>query len=319
LPIRIVRFSPTDYKAFTDLWNEAYPDLKRTELEMRLFDMSLAPQPSSRRWMAHSEGILVGFAGYELLDEASSPKRKCQLHLFVSPDFRQRGIGSLLYQHAMAEISATSPLVLRAWLRNDRKDGLTFLAARGFEEQMRTFHSSLDCTAFDLSTLERYLRRLEKYGYEFRTFAELVDDPRRNRATYDLYCQVMPDIPSVDPLKLPAFEDYEQKIINSPEFFQAHFLAVRDEEYVGLCILLPRDRNRHELYADTLGVKRAYRGRGIAQALSYRGIEYAQSRDYSLISADSFVENYRIRGLLKRLGFANESVWTLFSKSLGES
>jgi len=314
LQTRIAAFSPADYPTFTALWNEAYPDLKRTELEMRLFDLSLAQQPPLRRWLAISEDTVVGFAGFELLDGGSVPERKCQLHLFVSPDFRRQGIGSSLFDEMIAELRMIAPIMVRTWTRQDLNDSVSFLVARGFAEQMRTFHSALECAAFDLSQVEKYLRRLEKYGYEFKAFPDLAEDPRRNRATYDLYCQVMPDIPSPEAPQLPTFDDYEQKILNSPEFFRSHFLAVKGAEYVGLCILLPRDRARHELYADTLGVKPAYRGRGIAQALSYRGIEYAKSRGYALISADSFVENHRIRGLLNRLGFGNESVWTQFAK-----
>ena len=113
-----------------------------------------------------------------------------------------------------------------------------------------------------------------------------------------------------------ALPSLKQKIAKSPERFAANFVASRNGDYVGLCILLPHGRTSSELYADTLGIRRAYRGRGIAQALSYKGIDYAKGHGYSLISADSFVENHRIATLLEALGFANKTVWTLFSKQL---
>lgn len=126
----------------------------------------------------------------------------------------------------------------------------------------------------------------------------------------------MQDIPAPEPSKLPSLEEFEEKILRSPELFSAYLLALHHSRYVGLCILLPHGRVRHELYAETLGIRRTYRGRGIAQALSYKGIDYAKDNGYSLISADSFVENHRIGALLESLGFKNRTVWTLFSKSL---
>ncbi len=319
LQTRIVAFSPADYPAFTALWNEAYPELKRTELEMRLFDMSLSPQCSPRRWIAHSDGTVAGFGAYELLDGELGDQPKHQLHLFVSPEQRCRGIGSSLYEQVMAASSATNASLVRVWARQDRKESLRFLGARGFNEEMRTFHSSLDSSAFDLSGLERYLRRLEKYGYEFRRFDELATDSQRNSKTHELYCEVTLDIPAPEPPKLPSIAEFEEKILRSPELFSAYFIALHQGKYVGLCILLPHGRARHELYADTLGITRSYRGRGIAQALSYKGIEHAKHHGYSLISADSFVENHGIGALLESLGFGNRTVWTLFSKSLRRS
>ena len=313
---RIVAFSPDHYHAFTSLWNEAYPELKRTELEMRLFDRSLSPQASPRRWIAEHNSNVVGFAGYELLEAEPSHERKHQLHLFVSPEHRSQGIGSRLYEQVMTASSLTNASLVRAWTRQDREENLRFLTARGFVEEMRTFHSSLDTSAMDLSRLQRYVRRLEKYGYELRRFDDLATDPERNVKTHQLYCEVTLDIPAPEPPKLPTLAEFEEKILRSPELFSAYFLAVHHGKYVGLCILLPHGRTIRELYADTLGIKRTYRGRGIAQALSFKGIEHAKNHGYSLISADSFVENYRISALLESLGFGNKTIWTLFSKSL---
>jgi RimJ/RimL family protein N-acetyltransferase len=126
----------------------------------------------------------------------------------------------------------------------------------------------------------------------------------------------MQDVPAPAPISLPTFAEFEQKIVRSPERFAANFVALQRGTYVGLCILLPQGRTSGELYAETLAIKRAYRGRGIAQALSHRGIEYAKTHGYSLISADSFVENHRIAALLEVLGFADRTVWSLFSKRL---
>ena len=280
---------------------------------MRLADMSPA-QPASQRWIAEQNGVAVGFGGYEPIEESREP-RKLQLHLFVVHEWRGRGVGSNLYNQIVETLSGAD-VILRAWAREDRAESLRFLEARGFAAEMRTFHSSLDTTVFDLTRLEKYRRRLLRYGYRFLTFAELESDPAKNRAMYDLYVEVLQDIPSPEPRRLPSFEDYEEKILKSPELFRAHFLALHHDRYVGLCMLLPHGRTKHELYADTLGIRRAYRGRGIAQALSHMGIEYARSHGYSLISADSFVENHKISALLDSLGFANRTTWTLFSKSL---
>jgi GNAT superfamily N-acetyltransferase len=313
-PISVVAFSTMSYPQFTSLWNEAYPELKRTEFEMRLLDMSPARRSSSQRWLAEQNGEVIGFGECEADESNSRDKPKYQLHLFVSAEHRGQGIGERLYQQVTAALVNKS--LVRAWVRRDQEEVTRFLAKRGFVERMRTFHSELDVAAFNLSRLEKFRRRLERYRYQFRAFNDLTEDPERNRKTYDLYGEVLLDIPSAEPHQIPSFAEYEKKILRSPELFSALFIALHHREYVGLCILLPHGRTARELYADTLGVKQSYRGRGIAQALSHSGIEYAKNHGYSLISADTFVENRKIGALLESLGFSEGKEWSLFSKTM---
>lgn len=314
LSAAIVSFTPDHYSALTALWNQAYPDLRRTELELRLADLATAPV-GPRRWLAQRQGTVVGFASYEDLEGELFRPHTYQLHLFVSPENRRQGIGARLYEQVISDMKLLEPELVRCWVLQVNEDSVRFLGRRGFSEEMRTFHSSLDTGQFDLKRLERYVGRLEKYGYEFRTFVDLAADPERNRKTYEVYREVMNDIPSPEPPQLPSLAEYEERIAKSPEFFRAQFIALHHGEYVGLCILLPKGRDRRELYADTLGVTRSFRGRGIAQALSYSGIDFAKRNGYMRISADSFVENRKILSLLENLGFADARVWTLFAKS----
>jgi GNAT superfamily N-acetyltransferase len=314
LSLKILSFSPTHYPAFTALWNAAYPDLTRTEWELRLADLSATAPPA--RLLAELENRIVGIAGYEHLPEEQFHPRKFQLHLFVDAAFRNRGIGSQLYQQVISELSLKDALLVRVWVREDRKDSLRFIAARTFVEEMRTFHSALDVTTFDTTRLVKYGERLRKNGYRLVSFDDLQNDAERNRKVYSLYCEVMREIPAAEPPLLPKFEEYEQRISATPEYFRAHFIATRRDDYVGMCILLPKGRKRRELYADTLGVKTAFRGRGIAQALACCGIDYAKSHGYTLISADNFSENVGIIPLLNTLGFADRTSWILFSKAL---
>jgi len=313
LPTEVVVFSPNHYSAFTELWNQAYPDLQRTELEMRLADLATSPA-KPQRWIAECDDVAVGFGSFEDPDSESVQPRTHQLHLFVHPHHREQGIGTKLFEQVMKSLTPLDPLCLRCWALQESDASVRFLARCGFGEAMQTYHSALDTGAFDLTQLARYVRRLEKYGYEVHGFGDLQASRERNRKCYELYVEIMNEIPSPEPPRLPGFAEYEERIIKAPEFFRGHFLALHGGEYVGLCILLPQGRARQELYADTLGVKREVRGRGVAQALSYFGIEYAQRNGYSKISADSFVENKRIQVLLESLGFTDRKVWTLFTK-----
>ena len=98
---------------------------------MRLFDRSLAAQASLFRWIAEHDGTVVGFGGYEPLEQEPDHERKYQLHLFVSLENRGRGIGSSLYNQVMASSSLTNASLVRVWNRQDREESLRFLAARG--------------------------------------------------------------------------------------------------------------------------------------------------------------------------------------------
>ena len=39
----------------------------------------------------------------------------------------------------------------------------------------------------------------------------------------------------------PTFQEYTERIEKTPKAFRAHFIAVHRDQYVGLCMLLPKD------------------------------------------------------------------------------
>src|SRR5262245_24908011 len=165
---RIVPFTPAAYPEFTALWNQAYPELKRTEFEMRLYDQSRAPHTATNRWLAEQDGRVVGFCGYEPVEGGADNGQRHQLHLFVTPAYQRKGIGTRLYDEVSRAFGDASQV--RAWARQDRSESVQFLTVHGFVEEMRTFHSALDTATFDFSRLEKFRRRLEKYDYRFRSF-----------------------------------------------------------------------------------------------------------------------------------------------------
>ena len=70
------------------------------------------------------------------------------------------------------------------------------------------------------------------------------------------------------------------------------------------------------LYTGFTGVRREYRGRGIAMALKLRAVDYAKSHGYREIRTWNSTLNAPMLGINVRLGFVKQPVWITFGKDL---
>ena len=142
-------------------------------------------------------------------------------------------------------------------------------------------------------------------GIEIATWAER---PGIERQLYAVYVEAEPDIPGEESNEMPPFETWlsndMQGVSDRPE---AVFVAFANGEVVGYAKLALRpDSSRTRAFHDLTGVKRAWRGRGIAGALKRAQIAWAKEQGYERLVTGNEVRNEPIRRLNERHGYVVE-------------
>ena len=88
---------------------------------------------------------------------------------------------------------------------------------------------------------------------------------------------------------------------------EATFVALAGEEVVGFAKFFLTAAQPTDAHHDTTGVKRAWRGRGIAGALKLAQIAWAKRQGYERLVTGNEIRNEPIRRLNARLGYREES------------
>lgn len=147
--------------------------------------------------------------------------------------------------------------------------------------------------------------------------AERADGADALRRAYELRRDLQMDVPALDPVVPPSFEEFVAGEIESPTALsEAFFLAREGDRYVGLSFLLKRPAQPDVLTQTLTGVVPDRRGRGIALALKLRTVRYARAHGYREIRTGNDSRNAPILRINDALGFERLSAWIIFEKQL---
>lgn len=315
--VTIRDFQPEDYPAVVEIGNLLFPDHPTTVEHERFDDEHFdTKQFIRRRFVAvGSSGSVVGEASFSHMPSAYDPRR-FGMWIGVHPRWHTKGVGRMLYDHLFRQFRTLDAIALRTWTRETMRDSITWLERRGFRELSRGWESRLDLTSFDSDRFAD--RRDPPEGVEIVTLAEeLARDPESIRAMYELDCDISPDEPRIDPYTRPGFEMYRDWVLNSPGSIpDAIFLAKDDNGYVGLSELFRHDALPGIINTGFTGVRRAYRGRGVAWALKLRALDWAKRHAYREVRTWNNTLNAPMLGINMKLGFVKQPIWITFGTDL---
>ena len=97
---------------------------------------------------------------------------------------------------------------------------------------------------------------------------------------------------------------------------EAYAIAKDRSTYIGLSTIRRLDKEPRGLFQALTGVRREYRGKGIAFAMKLKVIEYAQKNGFERIKTENATTNVPMLGINTRLGFKREVGWIAFSRRL---
>jgi GNAT superfamily N-acetyltransferase len=213
----------------------------------------------------------------------------------VLPDYRHRGIGTALYHRISSWLAELGIDRIDARVGEDDAESLEFARRRGFAEVERNPRLILELADVDPPPVD------PPNGVQLTTWAERPDV---TRGLYEVATEAYPDIPGEQDNVMEPFEDWlAHDMEGSGDRPEATFVALAGDEVVGYAKFSLTAARPHVASHDITGVKRAWRGRGIAGALKRAQIAWAKQQGYERLDTQNEVRNEPIRRLNQALGY----------------
>ena len=313
-----------DFRIHT-LTSETYPQLVRSAqpslrmpYRVQQDERSLPPGVHLRHVGAVTgDGRLVGYASARGGPGAWLPDR-FKVWVIVDEDWRGRGAGDALYREAERFAIEHGAAALDADIGEENAIGIEFAERRGFARERHLFASLLDLVSFDPSRFAGAVASAEGTGIRFTSLAAYPQDDASYTRFADLLWRVHLDAPGYADMARLTLEQVRSSYVDTPGWDPAGVLlgvdAKQDDAWVGLAHVM-RDGSRSPeaeresglwFYNGFTGVLRAYRGRGVAQALKLKAADYARSRGATAIRTHNDSTNAPMLAINRKFGYRPE-------------
>jgi mycothiol synthase len=246
--------------------------------------------------LCERDGSAVG-AGFALTGWHTPPHRAIGAAL-VEPEARGAGIGTAVLQALEAWARDRGATELEGPVQEDDAGSIAWTERRGYVEVGRDSHLVLDLTAIDAPEPD------PPPGIEIVTWAER---PELAAGLYEVAVEATPDIPGAEEDELGSREEWlERDMGGAGDDPRAVFVALAGEEVVGFAKFSLSSGNRERAFHDLTGVRRSWRGRGIAAALKRTQIAWAKNEGFTSLQTSNEARNEPIRRLNERHGYVVE-------------
>jgi mycothiol synthase len=254
-------------------------------------------QADDMAWLVASDGGGDLGAGIGLVGWHSRPGTAI-VEAWTLPKERGYGVGRALYGELVHWAVERGSIALQTAVAEKDAESLAWAGRRGFREIGREGRLVLDLEAIEPPATD------PPGGIVIATWAER---PGIERGLYEVFIEASPDVPGSEEAEIPAFETWlsndMQGLSDRPE---AVFVAFADNEVVGYAKLAIPPSEAITAWHDLTGVKRAWRGRGIAAALKRTQIAWAKKQGYRRLVTHNEERNEPIRRLNERHGYRIE-------------
>jgi mycothiol synthase len=302
----------TDYPHIAHIENTVFTDEFFSAEGLQEDDERLPKHIKQQRFVAWRGQQAVGFAQYSQNPGQYHPQR-FSVWVEVLPEYTKRGIGNLLYQTLLENLTPHNPSQLLSNTRED-KYGLEFLQRRGFVEKMRTWENRIDVSAYDHTPHQPLRGQLEAQGIHIINLEQFLE-----RFTpqdyYRLNQTLSRDVPRLYPMTERSFEEWASWNLNgSKVLHQGTFFAVLDGEPIGMSQLFKSDGEY--ITIGLTGVLRQQRGKQLALVLKTTCLEWAKAEGYPEVRTWNDSNNAPILALNSKLGFVRCPTWIECVKEL---
>jgi mycothiol synthase len=271
-----------------DVYNAVFPEWAVAIEDVVSWEQAMTAHAS---FLARRDGDLAGSAHVAEEGHRAEPLAS----VYVLERHRGAGVGSGLLHTVSRWAAARGHDSLRGQMRADDRDSLAWAERRGFAEIGRDSRLVLDLDDVDAVTVE------PPPGVEIVTWAER---PELARGMYEVAVEAYPDIPGNEDDQMEPFEDWLAHDMGGPaDRPEATFVAVAGDEVVGYAKFHLTTAHPTVAAHDITGVKRAWRGKGIAHALKAAEIAWAKEKGYERLETLNEERNEPIRRLNERWGY----------------
>ena len=278
-----------DERRGLDVYNAVWPHDRVGLDEERAYRASLRDYVDL---LARIDGTVAGFAL-----AAIAPQRPEQAFALVTvlAELRGRGTGTALYEAVSAWARERSLGVIETIVADNDPESLAFAKRRGLTEDVHELGVSLDLRQTEPPIAE------PPEGVQIVTWAER---PELARGMYEVVLEAIPDIPGAEQEQIQPFEEWLEHDMRGPgDRPEATFVAVAGDEVIGYAKFSLSSAQPTMAHHDLTGVKRSWRGRGVARALKATQIAWAKAHGYQELRTTNEERNAPIRRLNQEFGY----------------
>ena len=215
-----------------------------------------------------------------------------KIGLATAKECRRQGYGSAL----LDALLAAGGRRFSADVRDDDPASLRFAERRGFVLAEHGFESILDLAAVDETLLN------PPTDLRLLSLAEIGNDEANRRRLWDLNVETGRDQPGIGDDHFPTYDEWWPMAEGASWFDpEGQLLAADGDEWVGLCAVGAFSPGR--FYNLFTGVRRSYRGRGVASALKALAIRHAKGQGGLTIRTNNHSKNAPMLAINRRLGY----------------
>ncbi|MFN8531007.1 MAG: GNAT family N-acetyltransferase [Anaerolineae bacterium] len=243
------------------------------------------------------------------LKEMWMPELRFAVDVNVFPEWRRQGVGTRLYEESVAFGKAKGCDFLIGMVREDQPDGVRFAQKHQYIFARHFFGSHLTLSDFDETPFTAVLDKVKAGGIRFTTLADMDgQDATVLRKLYDVYAAAVTDEPATAAVGngVSDFGTFLKTYVEAAWYRpEGQIIALDGDRWVGLgSVGLLTESNT--AYNFMTGVDRAYRGRGIAQALKLLGIRYARGQQVDRIHTNNDSSNEPMLAINRKFGYQPE-------------
>jgi GNAT superfamily N-acetyltransferase len=282
-----------------DAFNETWPHTRYGLAEVQSFKASVLDYADL---LARSGGDVLGsgFAGIH----PGFPELVSMV-VTVPPGNRRRGAGTALYGAISGWARERGLERLETRVADNDPESLAFAQKRGFVEERREKGVSLDLTAIEPPPID------SPSGVAIVSWAER---PELAGGMYEVMLDAAPDVPGYEDELAEPYDHWLAHEMQGPgDKPEATFAAVAGDEVVGYAKFSLTSAQPSVAHHDFTGVKRAWRGRGVARALKAKQIAWAKANGYEELRTTNDERNAPIRRINAEFGY-RPSVGRIFLK-----
>jgi GNAT superfamily N-acetyltransferase len=276
-------------QASLDVYNAVWAHDAVTMDEVRSFKSAVSAYVD---YLARVEGEPAGSAVGVI-----QPQRPDHVFVLagVLPERRGQGIGSAFYKAISGWTAERGLAELEVAVIEGDAESLAFAQRRGFREVRREPGLVLDLTELEPPPVE------PPDGVEIITWAKRPD---LAYGIYEVALEALPDIPGDEDDVQEPFEDWlAHDMQGSGDLPEATFVALAGDEVVGYAKFSLTAAQPVTAHHDLTGVKRSWRGRGVARALKAAQIHWAKEKGYKELRTRNEQRNEPIRRLNAHFGY----------------
>lgn len=254
-------------------------------------------QADSMLWLLATVDGVDAATGHGIIGWHAEPG-VCRLEVSVLEERRGQGLGNAVLGHLSGWALASAQTAADGTIDELDAASLAWAERRGFTEVGRNSTLRLDLASVPRPEID------PPAGI---AISSLAASPGAVRGMYDVACEAYLDIPGEESSAMAPFEKWRDNDIDgASDRPEATFVAFAGDEVVGYAKLSLSEALPDVAFHDITGVKRAWRGRGIAGALKRAEIAWAIDNGYTALKTFNEERNVPIRTLNERHGYVVE-------------